>query len=482
MSEGIAMSDGTVVAGANSFSPDWVRSELRCTKASLRGQPTVLDLTLVVHNNEANFSKVGLSERAVGVAPLAAARGDADTSMLKAMEEASAASAAERARAGRGANTSRGGAGAGQQGQRHPRAAAGEPRGRYPSPAARERKAAGSELLAATTATQSGGASKTGAPTAAQRAHAAEVKQRQENKKLVELVQSSTRERLDPVLEVMRDVDGIFPWYDLVTSLESAMEMAMDFNLLDARKGLSDTLSRGGRVVAACSNPRTVLGVLSKMLPFVQGVSQDVHEADCADLCKIHALTMNHLTSPDGTGLVGQALTGFGGQAGTGFGGLVTPAEAMARRKQAQSMTAGAKSGSAFPIAHTDANIMRGAYQGRGDAVPGYYGSLPAHSGGGRRRCGGSSGSSNVGGETAGLSPAEFAAFRANRAAHHSAAQAQQRNSPGNLQEGDTCRKCLRTRRDQHHSHLTYAWQICMRCNAAGHRRAACTGAFGPEV
>ena len=94
------MSDGTVVAGANSFSPDWVRSELRCTKASLRGQPTVLDLTLVVHNNEANFSKVGLSERAVGVAPLAAARGDADTSMLKAMEEASAASAAERGRDG----------------------------------------------------------------------------------------------------------------------------------------------------------------------------------------------------------------------------------------------------------------------------------------------------------------------------------------------------------------------------------------------
>ena len=163
MSEGIDMSDGTVVAGANPFSPDWVRSELRCTKAGLRGQPTVLDLTRVVHNNGANFSKVGLSERAAGVAPLAAARGDADTSMFKAMEEASTASAAavgmaayknaegvrvlvgfgnlaalslrERlqgvhartrgpsARAGRGANTSRGGAGAGQQGQRHPRAA-----------------------------------------------------------------------------------------------------------------------------------------------------------------------------------------------------------------------------------------------------------------------------------------------------------------------------------------------------------------------
>ena len=46
-------------------------------------------------------------------------------------------------------------------------------------------KAAGSEQLAATTATQSGGASKTGAPTAAQKAHAVEVTQHLENKKLV---------------------------------------------------------------------------------------------------------------------------------------------------------------------------------------------------------------------------------------------------------------------------------------------------------
>ena len=93
MSEGRDMSDAAVAAGANPLSPDWVRSELRCTKAGLRGQPKVLDLTRVVHHDGANFSKVGLSECAVRVAPLVAARGDADTSVFEPIEEASAASA-----------------------------------------------------------------------------------------------------------------------------------------------------------------------------------------------------------------------------------------------------------------------------------------------------------------------------------------------------------------------------------------------------
>ena len=83
-----------VAAGANPLSPDWVRNELRYTKAGLRGQPKVLDLTREVHHDGANCSKVGLSECAARVAPLVAARGDADTSVFEAMEEASAASAA----------------------------------------------------------------------------------------------------------------------------------------------------------------------------------------------------------------------------------------------------------------------------------------------------------------------------------------------------------------------------------------------------
>ena len=54
---------------------------------------------------------------------------------------------------------------------------------------------AGRKQLATTTATQPGGASKTGAPTSAQTVHAAKVKQRQENEKVVELVQSCTISR-----------------------------------------------------------------------------------------------------------------------------------------------------------------------------------------------------------------------------------------------------------------------------------------------
>ena len=214
------------------------------------------------------------------------------------------------------------------------------------------------------------------------------------------------------MLEVMRDVNGTFTWYDLVTPLESTIKMAIDFNLLDARKVLSDTIARGRRMVAACGHPRIVLGVFSKMLPFVQGVPQEVHEADCADLRKIHALTNNHFTSPDRPGFAGQALIGFRGQAGTGFGGRVAPAGATARRKQAQSMTAGPTNGDAFSMVHTHANGGRGAYQGRGAAAPGYYGPLSARSGGGLGRGGGSSVGGNGGGGTAGLSPAEIVAAR----------------------------------------------------------------------
>ena len=94
MSGGRYISDAAVAAGADPLSPYWVRSELRCTKAGLRGRPKVLDLTRVVHHDGANLSKVGLSECAARVAPLVAARGDADTPVFEAMEEPSAASAA----------------------------------------------------------------------------------------------------------------------------------------------------------------------------------------------------------------------------------------------------------------------------------------------------------------------------------------------------------------------------------------------------
>lgn len=59
--------------------------------------------------------------------------------------------------------------------------------------------------------------------------------------------------------------------------------------------------------------------MFSKMLPSVQGVSQEVHGADSADLRKVHALTKNHFTSP--------AETGFGGPASFRFGHLAVRAQ-----------------------------------------------------------------------------------------------------------------------------------------------------------
>eukprot|EP00904_Undaria_pinnatifida_P008814 jgi/Undpi1/5062/HiC_scaffold_19.g08414.m1 len=44
MSEGGDMSDAAVAAGTNPLSPDWVRNDLRCTNAGLRGQPKVVSL------------------------------------------------------------------------------------------------------------------------------------------------------------------------------------------------------------------------------------------------------------------------------------------------------------------------------------------------------------------------------------------------------------------------------------------------------
>lgn len=87
---------------------------------------------------------------------------------------------------------------------------------------------------------------------------------------------------------MIRDVDGAFNWYDLVPPLQTAMQMLTDLNLSDSRKIHSDTIAQGGRMrmVAACDNPRIVLGVFSKILPSVRGMSQEAHEADCAELGK----------------------------------------------------------------------------------------------------------------------------------------------------------------------------------------------------
>ncbi|CAN0034081.1 unnamed protein product, partial [Pylaiella littoralis] len=69
------------------------------------------------------------------------------------------------------------------------------------------------------------------------------------------------RLELDGVLHVMRCYDGRFTWYSFRAHLEAAMKMVTDLNLLDARKVLTDTIARGNRLVAACSDPVIVLGV-----------------------------------------------------------------------------------------------------------------------------------------------------------------------------------------------------------------------------
>ncbi|CAM9198555.1 unnamed protein product, partial [Pylaiella littoralis] len=108
------------------------------------------------------------------------------------------------------------------------------------------------------------------------------------------------RLELDGVLDVMRDSDGRFTWDSLRAHLEAAMKMATDLHLLDAREVLTDTIARGNRLVAACSDPVIVLGVFSKMLPSVHGMSQGVYEVVCADLRKVTLLARNFFTNPGG--------------------------------------------------------------------------------------------------------------------------------------------------------------------------------------
>ena len=48
----------------------WVRGKLPCTKAGMRGQPHVQDLTRVLQHNGASFSKLTIVEAAERLAPL----------------------------------------------------------------------------------------------------------------------------------------------------------------------------------------------------------------------------------------------------------------------------------------------------------------------------------------------------------------------------------------------------------------------------
>lgn len=79
------MTDAAPAAGATQPSGNWVRSELKCTKARPTACPR---LDLIIHHYVTNFSKLTLPESAKRLAPLVAARGDADTSVSVVMGEA----------------------------------------------------------------------------------------------------------------------------------------------------------------------------------------------------------------------------------------------------------------------------------------------------------------------------------------------------------------------------------------------------------
>lgn len=266
---------------------------------------------------------------------------------------------------------------------------------------------------------------------------------------------------MDPVNEVMRNDGDAYSWHDLRPLLDTALTMATDMNLLTTRKVLSDTIARGARMLKACGDPVMVLGVFSKMLPSVHGVSQEVHEADCAELRKVRALD--------------RVLNGAGAASGVVAAGP-PPARPIT----------GPHLGNAFQTAQAQTGKVRAPAATRAAAGQNFYGPVRGGGGGGRgrggARGGGGGGGGAAGGGAHGLTPAEVATLRATRASQHHAEQQRQLNTPGNPSLGEVCRNCRVAGRDHFHSHLTCAWQICLTCKLAGHRRAACTGTWSPDV
>ena len=290
------------------------------------------------------------------------------------------------------------------------------------------------------------------------------------------------RLKLDVVLERMRNADGGFVWADLCRALGTAAKMALDLNLLDARKTLSEAQARGERMLHACGNGEMVLEVFTKMLPTIAGVSRELHEADCMELRKHAALNKNHFTASAGGGTFRQ---------------YVPPS------------IAGSHLGNAFPTAQAQGAAGRGraSQSARAQAAHSFYPQTGGRRGGGGGGAGGSGGGGGGGGSGGGgtgpvkgtgsggggsrggaaapthnLTPAEVAALRSARADQHFQAQQEQTRRGGDPQGGEVCKNCRAAGRNEYHPHLTCAWQICKTCKRAGHRQAACTNPWSPDV
>eukprot|EP00904_Undaria_pinnatifida_P006815 jgi/Undpi1/3263/HiC_scaffold_15.g06637.m1 len=275
----------------------------------------------------------------------------------------------------------------------------------------------------------------------------------------------------------MRDSSGKFDWFILHDRLTEAMQRASDLSLLDERKVLGDVIARGSQMQMVLRNAAAVLGLFSRMLPSIRGVAQEVAEADMAEMRKLHLINRNQFSvlgaacyaggNPGGGAYAGAALAGGGGRS-------------PGRKPSPGATPAGSRHSNAFPAANTYAPPTRTRMAPAAHTAAGHYGLQLARTGAGRG--GGGPGGGGGGRGAAFLSQADKANIRAQRAAQHSAVQQQQLKWPGNPNGLDVCKNCACVGRDQFHSHLTCAWQVCMNCKLAGYRRAACTSDFGPEV
>eukprot|EP00904_Undaria_pinnatifida_P011894 jgi/Undpi1/7835/HiC_scaffold_23.g10308.m1 len=191
-------------------------------------------------------------------------------------------------------------------------------------------------------------------PTAAQGSAANNVLRQEENRKLVELVQTTDvpseikhRARVDPtrgqsatpamtceqdhashgvrltptitsadnsgvdaVLETMRDASGVVTWHNLRDRLVEAMQRASNLNLFGERKVLGDVIARGTQMESVIRNPAGIQGVLSQMLPSIRGVSQRAAEADMAKMRKLQLTHRNQFSVLGAAGYGGAASTG----------------------------------------------------------------------------------------------------------------------------------------------------------------------------
>ena len=174
----------------------------------------------------------------------------------------------------------------------------------------------------------------------------------------------------------MRDASGKLDWFHLHAQLTEAMQRASDLALLEERKVLGDVIARGSQIQLVFHNATAVLGVFSRMLPSIHGVSQEVAEADMAEKRKLNIHTRNQFSALGAAGYAGGTPTGgaYGGAALAGGRG-----RSSGRKPSPGTTPAGSRYGNAFPAANAPARTAPTAR-----SAAGYYGPQLARTGAGR--------------------------------------------------------------------------------------------------